>query len=257
MITNATFTEAMRQGPVVFISDLHLDREPDHLLEHCLALLNSAPLQQARALCILGDLFEYWIGDDDHSVTSQRLAQALRRLPIPVIFQHGNRDFLLGAQYAADCGMLVAPEELVAQGPCGPFLMLHGDHLCTADTDHMAFRAKVRQPAWQQDFLARPLPERIAEANRLRAASRAAQQQKSATITDVHPDAVIKALQHHGVRLMIHGHTHRPALHLDEHHRYQRCVLPAWDHTPGYLWLDQHGPRLYDLNHQAYHINKY
>ncbi|AHE97552.1 UDP-2,3-diacylglucosamine diphosphatase [Thioalkalivibrio paradoxus] len=240
-------------APVLVVSDLHLDREPSPTFEQFLAFLDG-PARTAAALYILGDLFEYWIGDDARFPAAEALAGVLARLPLPVTFQHGNRDFLLDTEYAGRAGMRIAPEELRIPLPCGPALLMHGDSLCTADVDYLRFREVVRKPDWRQSFLARPLPERIAEAERLRAASRDAGRQKARDITDVHPDAVAEVLRAHGVSLLIHGHTHRPAI-----HRLQvdgrpclRCVLPAWDERPGYLTVDAHGPRLLALDGQDY-----
>ncbi|AGA34819.1 UDP-2,3-diacylglucosamine hydrolase [Thioalkalivibrio nitratireducens DSM 14787] len=240
-------------GPVLVVSDLHLDRESGPTFDRFLEFLRG-PARTAAALYILGDLFEYWIGDDARFDAAEELAGVLARLPLPVTFQHGNRDFLLGAGYAQRAGMQIAPEELRVPFPCGPALLMHGDSLCTADIDYLKFREIVRQPDWQQAFLARPLPERIAEAERLRAASRDAGRQKARDITDVHPNAVTEVLRAHGVSLLIHGHTHRPAIHgLQVDGRpCLRCVLPAWDERPGYLAVDARGPRLLTLDGQDY-----
>ncbi len=242
--------------PVLVVSDLHLDREPGPTLTRFLAFLDG-PARVASALYILGDLFEYWIGDDDDHPAAELLAAALSRLPVPITFQHGNRDFLLGTAYARRAGMTLAPEELPVEGATGTApLMLHGDSLCTADVDHQRFRTLVRAPEWQREFLTRPLDTRIAEAERLRALSREAGRLKPRDITDVHPEAVQAVLRRHQRALLVHGHTHRPAI-----HRLQvdgrpclRCVLPAWDELPGYLVLDAGGPRLLTLDGEAYPV---
>lgn len=240
-------------APVLVVSDLHLDREPDTILERFLAFLEG-PARQASALYILGDLFEYWIGDDAGFPSADSVADALARLAIPIAFQHGNRDFLVGPAYARRAGMELAPEQLRMDLPGGPALFMHGDTLCTADVDYLRFRSLVRDPSWQQAFLARPLPERIAEAQRLRAVSQDAGRMKATEITDVHPDAVAAVLRQHDLSLLVHGHTHRPAIHSLEvdGRSCLRCVLPAWDEQPGYLILDAGGPRLLDLDGNPY-----
>ncbi len=241
------------ESPVLVVSDLHLDRETDATLDRFLQFLEG-PARQASALYILGDLFEYWIGDDAGSTAAGSVATALCALRIPTIFQHGNRDFLLGPDYAQRACMEIAPEELRVDLPAGPALFLHGDTLCTADVDYLRFRALVRDPSWQRQFLSRTLAERVEEAERLRAMSEDAGRMKANEITDVHPEAVADVLRRHGLSLLIHGHTHRPAIHaLDVDGRAcLRCVLPAWDRLPGYLELTTGGPRLLTLEGADY-----
>ncbi|TVP80814.1 UDP-2,3-diacylglucosamine diphosphatase [Thioalkalivibrio sp.] len=246
----------MRTTPrVLVVSDLHLDREPGLTLARFLEFLEG-PAREASALYILGDLFEYWIGDDARFPGAETLAAALARLPVPVTFQHGNRDFLLGPDYARRAGMTLAPELLRIEVDGGPALLMHGDSLCTADVDYQQFRTMVRAPAWQQAFLTRPLPERIAAAERLRAGSRDAGKMKASEIMDAHPDAIVDVLRTHGLSLLVHGHTHRPAIHhLQVDGRpCLRCVLPSWDELPGYLLLDDQGPRLLTLDGRPYPV---
>ena len=243
------------ESPVLVVSDLHLDRETDATLDRFLEFLEG-PARQASALYILGDLFEYWIGDDAGSTAAGAVARALCALRIPAIFQHGNRDFLLGPDYAQRACMEIGPEELQVDLPVGPALFLHGDTLCTADVDYLRFRALVRDPSWQRQFLSRTLTERVEEAQRLRAMSENAGRTKANEITDVHPDAVADALRRHGLSLLVHGHTHRPAIHTLEvdSRPCLRCVLPAWDRLPGYLELTNGGPRLLTLEGADYPI---
>ena len=240
-------------SPVLVVSDLHLDQEPDPTLSTFLRFLDG-PVRGASALYILGDLFDYWVGDDAGFAAAEQLADALSALPLPVTFQHGNRDFLLGTAYAERAGMKLAPEELPVELEIGEALLMHGDSLCTADTEYLHFRDVVRRPDWQQAFLARPLAERIAEAERVRGVSLGARRTKPSDITDVHPDAVAEVLRSRGCSLLIHGHTHRPAIHhLQVDGRpCTRCVLPSWDELPGYLAVDANGLRLLTLDGQNY-----
>ena len=241
------------RAPALVISDLHLDREPGPLLEATLAFLKG-PARAASSLYILGDLFEYWVGDDAGFPAAERLAAGLKTLDIPVAFIHGNRDFLVGDAYAARAGMQLAPDPLHAALPCGPAVLLHGDSLCTDDTEHMAFRQQVRSGEWQRTFLAHPLEERIRQAEAMRAASRDKGQMKAAAIMDVNAETVADTFRDADVPLMIHGHTHRPAIHkltVDGQSR-QRCVLPAWDEHPGYLEIDATGPVLRQLDGSPY-----
>lgn len=216
----------------LFISDLHLQPERPALLRGCLDFLGGRA-RGADALYILGDLFEAWIGDDDDAPWLGELRTALRRLAdagTALYFLHGNRDFLLGEAFAAGCGLELLTEPTVIDLYGRPALLLHGDSLCTEDRDYQAFRAQVRNPAWQQAILAKPLAERRQLAAMLRNESKMAGQGKSAEIMDVTPAEVEQALQQHGVDLLIHGHTHRPARHpLSVDGRpAERIVLGDW-----------------------------
>jgi len=240
-------------APALVIADLHLEREPGPTLEAALAFLDG-PARTASALYILGDLFEYWVGDDGRFPAAAQLAAALGGLSAPVTFIHGNRDFLLGEAYAREAGMTLAPEKLHATLPCGPALLMHGDSLCTSDQEYIALRQMLRASDWQRDFLAKPLEERIRQAEALRAASRDAGSMKAEDITDVTPEAVDAVLREAGTPLLIHGHTHRPAIHdltVDGQPR-QRVVLPAWDEHPGYLEVSADGPVLRQLDGSPY-----
>ena len=212
----------------LFISDLHLeDAQPDttRLLLEFLA----AEAARADALYILGDLFEYWIGDDVLTPTAEAVADALRTVAqaTPVYFMHGNRDFLLGAEYAERAGMSLLDDPTVVDLYGRPTLLMHGDTLCTDDHAYQAFRAQVRQPAFIEMFLGKTVQERIAMAREARDASKAHTGHAAMEIMDVNEDAVRAAFEAHGVVRMIHGHTHRPAIH-DRDDGRQRIVLGAW-----------------------------
>lgn len=216
----------------LFIADLHLDPSRPQITALFLEFLHTQA-RQADALYILGDLFEVWIGDDDDAPLALQVAEGLRSLSasgVPVYFIHGNRDFLLGAAYARRAGFNLLPELTVIDLYGSPTLLLHGDILCTDDTDYLAFRAKVRDPAWKRRVLWLPRFLRRFQAARMRKASQQAIGQKSATITDVNAAAVLDCLRHHGVRQIIHGHTHRPAIHRFELEGQpaERMVLGGW-----------------------------
>jgi UDP-2,3-diacylglucosamine hydrolase len=204
----------------LFISDLHLDAERPQVTAMFLRFLQDQA-RGAAALYILGDLFEAWVGDDDPSDVGDAVAGGLRALVdggTPVYFMRGNRDFLLGSAYAARSRMQVLNDPSVVMLDARPALLLHGDLLCTADTGYMAFRTQTRDPRWQAQFLAQPLAARLAFASHAREQSRSAQAAlKDAgmmeTITDVAPETVDAYFSQYGVDLMIHGHTHRPAIH--------------------------------------------
>jgi UDP-2,3-diacylglucosamine hydrolase len=235
----------------LFISDLHL--EPDRPATTALFLdFLKQRARQAESLYILGDLFEAWIGDDDDAEPGRVVADALRALSdsgVPVFFIHGNRDFLLGARFAAASGIQLLPETVVIELAGEPILLLHGDTLCTDDVEYQSFRAQVRDPAWRAQTLALPLAQRRVLAGQLRETSQKATQQKATDITDVNPAAVDAALRARSVRHLIHGHTHRPAMHrwtLDGQPA-RRTVLGDWHLHGSVLCHDTMGWRLENL----------
>jgi UDP-2,3-diacylglucosamine hydrolase len=240
----------------LFISDLHLDASRPQIVALFLRFLaEQAP--QAEALYILGDLFEYWIGDDmlddpRFGPALAPIAQGLRTVSdagVPVAFMHGNRDFLIGEAFAERCGLRLLPEAQVIDLHGAPTLLLHGDTLCTDDVDYQALRGRLRDPAWQAQFLALPLEERVAQAQALRARSREAMQSKREEIMDVNPGAVQEAFAAHGVARMIHGHTHRPAVHEVDlpGGRGERIVLGDWYEQGSVLRCDATGRHLEGL----------
>lgn len=223
----------------LFISDLHLQPAQPHLLQACLNFLRTTAAS-ADALYILGDLFEAWVGDDDDAPWLPELATALKSLSnagTQLFFQHGNRDFLLGKKFAAQCGMTLLPEAAVLDLYGRKALLMHGDTLCTEDRDYLAMRVQLHNPLWQQMALAKPLAERRQMAAALRMESKAAGAQKNAEIMDVTPAEVERKMLEFGVDLLIHGHTHRPA-----HHQLmlggksaERIVLGDWGSKLWYL----------------------
>jgi len=218
----------------LFIADLHLSTEEPAITAGFLRLL-AGEARTADALYILGDLFEAWIGDDDPNPLHGQIASAIKALVnsgVPCYFIHGNRDFLVGKRFARQSGMILLPEEQVLTLYGKRILIMHGDTLCTDDIGYLRFRAKVHQPWLQKLFLALPLFIRQRIAAKMRAGSKASNQTKSEAIMDVNPQAVIDVMTRHHVHHLIHGHTHRPAIHeLDiEHHPARRYVLGAWHH---------------------------
>ena len=235
----------------LFISDLHLDPARPAITALLLDFLTQRG-RQADALYILGDLFEAWIGDDDDAELGQTVAAALRALTdqgVPGYFLHGNRDFLIGERFAAASGLQLLPESIIIELVGEPVLLLHGDTLCTDDVDYQAFRAQVRAPAWQARTLALPLMQRRALAGQLRETSQQATQQKAVEITDVNLAEVDHVMRTHGVRSLIHGHTHRPALHqwLLDGQSARRAVLGDWHQQGSVLSCDAAGWRLETL----------
>jgi UDP-2,3-diacylglucosamine hydrolase len=236
---------------LLFVADLHLRPERPDLSRAFLEFLQ----QEARgcdALYLLGDIFEAWIGDDAPMPGLDAIYDELAALSArgtALYFQHGNRDFLVGQAFLDTLGASALPDRQLIDLPGGQALLMHGDQLCTDDTEYQAFRAQVRDPAWQQQFLSRTVDERLAIARQLRAASKARGAEKSDAIMDVNPQAVTAALQQAGVSLLIHGHTHRPAIHDDQISAGSgtRIVLGDWDRNGWYLQVDDDGYQLIDF----------
>jgi len=230
----------------LFISDLHLEDKRPEITSILVGFLRG-PARESDALYILGDLFEFWIGDDVLSETAKRVATELRALAdsgVPVSFQHGNRDFLLGTDYAAQSGMQLLPETLVVDFYGRPTLLLHGDTLCTDDLEYQAFRQQVRNPAFQAMFLSQSVEQRLAMAASARDASKQHTGKTDMAIMDVNPGAVIAAFEQAANSHMIHGHTHRPAVHqhqLRNGSAAERIVLADWYTSGSYLQVTAEG----------------
>ena len=238
----------------LFISDLHLSGERPEANEQFFRFLGDEAAG-AQALCVLGDLFEYWIGDDeleapDGDPLAREAVRALRSLTqsgVAVHFMHGNRDFLIGSGFAAATGISLLDDPTVMDVAGVPTLLMHGDTLCTDDHDYQAWRRTARSPGWQHEFLGAPLAERRKRILQMREKSRQVVAAKPADIMDVNDAAVRDAFRRHEVRRLIHGHTHRSAYPPVEVNgaRCERWVLPDWyGDGGGYLAVDEMGARL-------------
>ena len=226
------------------ISDLHLTPAEDALLVRFRAYLKQ--LNPGDSLFILGDLFEYWLGDDACEYLGQKqVEQALTGLAgqgISTSFMRGNRDFLIGKDFAERCGITLLDDEHLLQLGDQPILLMHGDNLCTDDRNHQVFRKMVRDQAWQDDFLSQPLSIRDEMAKAVRYRSESGKTLKASAIMDVTQRAVDDVMRLHGVELLIHGHTHRPAVHqlsLPGSVSAHRVVLGDWGQAPSFIRLDQ------------------
>lgn len=230
----------------LFISDLHLNPEHPEILSAFHEFLGTTA-RGANALYILGDLFEAWAGDDDLDAPfNRRVASALATLSASgtaLYLMHGNRDFLMGPALAEACGARLLPDPVLLDIHGTPTLLTHGDTLCSDDVDYQRFRAQVRDPAWQEGFLAQTLAQRKATIERMRAQSMQAQTRKTAGIMDANPGTVAQTLRKHGHPRLIHGHTHRPARHAHDidGSLCERWVLPDWHDEGGYLRCDSGG----------------
>jgi len=235
----------------LFISDLHLSGDrPDTTVLFIEFLNNEA--RQAEALYILGDLFEAWLGDDmvlpeySDAIASMK---ALSDSGVPVYVMHGNRDFLLGEKFAEMSGASLLDDPTVIDLYGHPTMLLHGDTLCTDDVRYQQFRAMVRDPAWQQKMLALKPEERLKLAREYREMSQAETGNKAEDIMDVNQQAVEQVMQTKGIYRMIHGHTHRPAIHdfVIDTQPAQRIVLGDWYEQGSVLRCDAEGCDLQGL----------
>ncbi len=223
----------------LFISDLHLEESRPDITEAFLGFLDGTA-SGVDQLYILGDFFEAWIGDDERTPLQEQIAAALRKLRdsgTDIFLMHGNRDFLIGEDFCKRAGATLLDDPTVIDLHGIPTLLMHGDSLCTADVEYQKFRANMRNPQWQQMILQRPLKDRQQMARQLREISMAKNQGKEEFIMDVTPEEVIKDMEAHGVQRMIHGHTHRPAVHelIANGLPAKRIVLGDWDKNVWWL----------------------
>lgn len=236
----------------LFISDLHLDESRPHITLLFLDFLKRDAIN-AEALYILGDFFEAWVGDDDDSPLGTKITNALRELSdtgVPVFFMRGNRDFLIGHDFAQRAGLRILSDPCVLELYGKPTLLMHGDLLCSDDLAYQAFRALVRSDAWQSQFLSQPLAARQAFAAQARSASKQHQSglmnEQQENIMDVTQSTVSSLMKRFGVNRLIHGHTHRPGIHqfyLDDVSS-SRIVLGDWYTQGSVLRVDAEGVSL-------------
>lgn len=244
---NSSSQQAQPETVALFVSDLHLTAAMPKTAEAFFRFLREqAP--QCRALYLLGDIFEYWAGDDDIDEAFNRSVvdaiHAVSMQGVTVYWMAGNRDFLVGEQFAKACGATLLAEPYVTTIAGQRMVLVHGDAQCTDDLAYMAFRKQVRDPARQQAFLSQTLEQRKAIIAGIREGSRDAQRSKIMDIMDVNQQAIDQLFAEHAVKLLVHGHTHRPAQHVTA--SGVRHVLPDWDcdGTPlrgGWIALDAAG----------------
>ncbi|MCQ3830591.1 UDP-2,3-diacylglucosamine diphosphatase [Microbulbifer elongatus] len=227
------------------ISDLHLDESRPNITRAFFDFLKG-PAAGAEALYILGDFFEVWIGDDDDAPLIEEVARQLRTYSDsgPSLYlMHGNRDFLMGEDFARRCGATLLPDPSLVELAGHPVLLMHGDSLCTRDQEYMTFRQQARNPLWQQGLLAKSLEERRQIAAQIRATSKSMNSLKAEDIMDVTPEEVVKVMESHNTQTLIHGHTHRPDRHAltANGQAAERIVLGDWGALAWCIRADENG----------------
>ena len=231
-----------------FISDIHLSEDNTHLTNAFKAFLNESK-EACTHLFILGDLFEIWIGDDDENAFIEEIKKILIDFTTngpETFFMHGNRDFLLGKNFANEVGISILPDPYTLDINGLKVILSHGDFLCTDDVDYINFRNQVRSEDWQNHFLSQSIKERKQIAQSLRSDSKKATSDKSLEITDANLETVNKFIREHNPDIFIHGHTHRPRIH--QHHSTQRIVLGDWNKKGWFLSMDNYSPYLNEFN---------
>jgi UDP-2,3-diacylglucosamine hydrolase len=233
---------------ILFISDLHLEAARPDIGRQFKSFL-AGEARRAEALYILGDLFEYWVGDDDpnpHYAAMKKEIRAISDHGVPVYFMHGNRDFMIGADFATETGAQVLPDPWEVDLYGEDVLLSHGDALCTDDVKYQEIRSITRDPRWQALMRHKPLEERLAIAAQARADSRAHGGSIDPEISDVNQGAVESLMRQHDVTTLLHGHTHRPNVHrfpLDGEPA-TRIVLGDWYEQGSVVRWDENGPAL-------------
>jgi UDP-2,3-diacylglucosamine hydrolase len=229
----------------LFISDLHLDADRPDIGDQFLDFL-SGEARDADALYILGDLFESWVGDDDPNEHYASIKAALRALVdagVPTYFMHGNRDFMVGGDFAHETGLQLLPDPYPVELYGIPVVLSHGDAMCTDDTEYQQVRMMTRNPEWQAMMLSKSVEERLAFAAHARAQSQAHTASQTEEIMDVNQSAVEKVIAANDAEILLHGHTHRPGIHdFNLNNRpVSRIVLGDWYDQGSVLRWDDAG----------------
>jgi len=235
----------------LFISDLHLEADRPDIGKQFLNFLRE-DASEADDLYILGDLFESWVGDDDPNTHYFTIKRALRKLVdsgIPVYFMHGNRDFMIGREFANETGVRILEDPFKVTMYGEKALLSHGDLLCTDDVQYQQIRKMTRNPEWQAKMRAKPLKERLRMAQEARRQSLERTINMSLEIMDVNQQAVEALIRKHNVDVLLHGHTHRPGMHTIDlgGRKARRIVLGDWYKQGSVVRWSTRGPRLEEM----------
>ena len=221
---------------IAFISDLHLEPIENNRLETFYNLLSKAN-DDFDALYIIGDLFEYWIGDDDEHPVNRNIIQNIKKSTdngLGIFLMHGNRDFLLGSKFEEMTGAKIIDDMTIIEDEFCKIMVSHGDVFCTDDIEYQKLKKTLRSDEWIKSFLSKTIEERIIFANQLRSQSAESSSNKAESIMDVNLDYVDEVIEKNNLDILIHGHTHRPAIHkLDS--GASRAVLGSWENNEGWI----------------------
>jgi len=235
-----------------FISDIHISEQYPEIGEQLIDFLENQA-QQSDALYILGDLFEYWLGDDDTNHEYKKIKSTLKLYTdkkIPTYLMHGNRDFLIGETFANETGITILPDPSIIDLYGEKILISHGDIFCTDDIEYQLSRESTRNPNWQKMILGKSLKERKKLAYEARKKSSKHTRQTKKILMDVNQNEINETFKKYGLNQIIHGHTHKPAIHnsMINGELYKRIVLGDWYDQGSVLKWDQSGPELVTLN---------
>ena len=221
---------------IAFISDLHLEPIENSRLKTFYNLLSRAN-DDFDALYIIGDLFEYWIGDDDEHPVNRNIIQNIKKSTdngLSIFLMHGNRDFLLGSKFEEMTGAKIIDDMTIIEDEFCKIMVSHGDVFCTDDIEYQKLKKTLRSDEWIKSFLSKTIEERIIFANQLRSQSAESSSNKAESIMDVNLDYVDEVIEKNNLDILIHGHTHRPAIHkLDS--GASRAVLGSWENNEGWI----------------------
>ena len=237
---------SISENDILFISDLHLSEKRPELVEGFINFCSNKAIK-ANSLYILGDLFDAYLGDDDKNSTLQIVISELKKLNtnnVKVFFMRGNRDFLVDQEFSQLSNSEIILDPKILDFYEKKILLMHGDLLCTDDKEYMEFRKYIQSKKIKNEILSKPLPDRVKLSNSLRAKSKSANATKSDDIMDVNQFSVIRTMKSHNVKILIHGHTHRPMVHKINEINGSRCVLGDWDKHGWYLKLNKMGLEL-------------
>tara|TARA_B100001989_G_C24529405_1_gene460688 strand:- start:1028 stop:1741 length:714 start_codon:yes stop_codon:yes gene_type:complete len=215
---------------MAFISDLHLEPTESKRVKVFFQFLDSA-IDKYKELYILGDFFEYWIGDDDMQAINKLIMQKLKSATnsgLKIYFIHGNRDFLVGSKFETETGVEILKDQYILNIEDKKIMIAHGDTFCIDDIEYQEMKKEIRSDSWKKDFLAKSIDERINFADSLRAKSKKRNSNKPENIMDVNNEYVLKVIQREKIDILIHGHTHRPAIHKLPNGSI-RAVLGSWE----------------------------